>query len=357
MDLGEVFDKARKLASDRDIRQVVLVRPDLSLLILACPAAGSMPRQVIDQMEAIVSSATPRHIAVIAPTSFAPSGGRAEVGSSDWTAVGKAIPFFGLLNGLAYIGHSLWIFNGSPAEIEAGCREADLLIVDSEAAGSFSPSSIEVACKAMRRAEILIHDRATFQLRPIAPRADSTLSWSHVLESARRAALKGERSRLILVQPDKSLLPLPCIPLKAMSADHLAQARRIVPEGTARNIAVIASTELALDAADTSAPLSVRQLRAAGKAIPFFGLLLNLASAGNPVWIFDGRPESIEAGCREADLLFIDSALAGQITTGALNEAAKAMRSENIAVYDRNSREFGFLRQVAKTADQIEYRD
>jgi hypothetical protein len=33
------------------------------------------------------------------------------------------------------------------------------------------------------------------------------------------------------------------------------------------------------------------------------------------------------------------------------------MRSENIAVYDRNSREFGFLRQVAKTADQIEYRD
>jgi len=270
-DMEEVFDKARTLASEGDTRQVVLIRPDLSLLILACPAAGSMPRQVIDQMEAIVSSATPRNIAVISPTGFAPPGGRVEVGSREWAAVGKAIPFFGLLNGLAYIGHSLWIFNGSPIEIEAGCREADLLIVDSAAAGSLSAASVEVARKAMRRAEILIHDRATFHLRPIAPRADSTMSWSQVLESARRAVQQGDRSRLILVQPDKSLLLLPCIPLNAMTGEQLAQARRIVPEGTARNVAVIASTELAVDAADTSAALGVRQLRAAGKAIPFFG--------------------------------------------------------------------------------------
>src|SRR5689334_4012770 len=74
-DMEEVFDKARTLASESDTRQVVLIRPDLSLLIMACPAAGSMPRQVTDQMEAIVSSATPRNIAVISPTGFAPRGG------------------------------------------------------------------------------------------------------------------------------------------------------------------------------------------------------------------------------------------------------------------------------------------
>ena len=36
-----------------------------------------------------------------------------------------------MLMGFACIGHSVWIFDGSADVFESGCREADVLIVDS----------------------------------------------------------------------------------------------------------------------------------------------------------------------------------------------------------------------------------
>ena len=102
---------------------------------------------------------------------------------------------------------------------------------------------------------------------------------------------------------------------------------------------------------------AVAQLRAAGKAIPFFGLLLNLASAGNPLWIFEGQKEAVPHGCRQADLLFIDSILADKLTTNTLDQAAHVMRSGNIAVYDRSSRKIALIRHVGATQDKLEFRD
>jgi hypothetical protein len=49
----EAFDQARALASDERSRQVVLVRTDLPLFCLACSAPGSVPSEVVAQMEAI----------------------------------------------------------------------------------------------------------------------------------------------------------------------------------------------------------------------------------------------------------------------------------------------------------------
>jgi hypothetical protein len=42
----------------------------------------------------------------------------------------QAIPFFGFLLGFAAIGHRVWVFEGHSSALQAGCREADLLIVD-----------------------------------------------------------------------------------------------------------------------------------------------------------------------------------------------------------------------------------
>jgi hypothetical protein len=97
--------------------------------------------------------------------------------------------------------------------------------------------------------------------------------------------------------------------------------------------------------------------RAAGKAIPFFGLLLNLASLGNPTWIFEGQPEALEAGCRQADLLFIDSTLADRLTTTQIDAAARVMQSANIVVYHRETRQMAFLHIVSGSQDKMEFRD
>src|SRR5690348_10797799 len=107
MSPAETFDRARSLAADGNVRQAVLVSPDLRLNLYACPNRESMPDNVIRQMESIVQSSVSRNIAVVTCTGFGPPGeSRVAVGSALWKAAGEALPFFGLLNGLACIGHS-----------------------------------------------------------------------------------------------------------------------------------------------------------------------------------------------------------------------------------------------------------
>jgi len=139
-----------------------------------------------------------------------------------------------------------------------------------------------------------------------------------------------------------------------MTPEHLAQVHRLIPEGTARNIAVIAPSRLD---SESGAATPIDQIRAAGKAIPFFGLLLNLASAGNPVCIFDGNEEAVPYGCRDADLLFIDSILADKLTARMIEAAANVMRSANIAVYDRASRKIALIRHVGPSQEKLVFRD
>jgi hypothetical protein len=352
----EIFDQARALAASLSSRKVVMVRPDLSVLELACPAAESLPRDIIERAETILSSKLRRNVSVVALTGFGAGSAKAEVGSPVWNEAGKTIPFFGILTGLASIGHSVWVFDVM-SDLEAACRDSDILIIDSEVAGSLADDRITAARRVMRGSSVFIHDRSTYQLRPVASEKLSGDGWAAVFHTARLYTHQGDRRQIVMVRPDKSLLCLPCIPQNAMTADHRAQAHQLIPEGSPRNVVVIAPTELDCDPPGNGVPSAVAQLRAAGKAIPFFGLLLNLASAGNPLWIFEGQKEAVPHGCRQADLLFIDSILAGKLTTKTLDDAAHVMRSGNIAVYDRNSRKIALLRHVGPTPDKLEFRD
>ncbi len=80
----------------------------------------------------------------------------------------RAIPFIGMLMGLAYIGHAVWIFEGHASALAAGCRDADVLIVDSAMAPFLAADLKAVVSAVMRRPEIYLHDRATFSLRKFA---------------------------------------------------------------------------------------------------------------------------------------------------------------------------------------------
>jgi hypothetical protein len=355
----DIFSNARTMAAQQE-RQIVVVRPDLTILRLGCPPPNSMPADAVAQIEAIVPGNSRHNIAVIAPVGSIPgSAGRlAEPGSREWLAAGKSIPFFGILNGLAYIGHTVWVFEGRDSEIEDGCRDAHILIVDSVRAESIPQASLHRAKLGMRGTNILIHDRATFQLRPWNEAGENgTASWPSVLENARRRACESTPPHIVLVKPDQSLLLFPGTPVSSMKPEQIAQAERITPGGIKRNIAVIAQTELIVEAADSGRKPLIAQFLAAGRTIPFFGMLLNLASIGNPMWIFDGRAEALKSGCRDADLLLIDGLLADNIKMRPLDAATSGMRSENIVIYDRNLKRLRFLRHVSDSPDRIVYRD
>lgn len=173
MDIGLIWEQtlsaARRLAADPDARYVVLIRPNRTLMCIACPPAGSMPPDRTRPMEQVVSSTVKRSVAVIAPTEFAtgqPADG-ADQSASDLAAANQAIPFFGMLSGLAYIGHAVWVFDGQPAALQPACRYADLLLIDSFYAGKLTTKTVSDAASVMRNANILVHDRATYGLKAI----------------------------------------------------------------------------------------------------------------------------------------------------------------------------------------------
>jgi hypothetical protein len=152
-DMDKVFQEARK-AAEGD-RQVVLVTPGRVLMLQPCPPAGSMPAKVVSQIEKLISPKVKRKVAVIAYTEM----------KAVTTNLAKAIPFFGMLSGVAYIGHSVWVFEGHPSALAAGCKDADLVIVDGEMIPHLAADWQSLARTAAPARQIYIHNRATHGLR------------------------------------------------------------------------------------------------------------------------------------------------------------------------------------------------
>ena len=119
---------------------------------------SALPGQLASA-RSIIAPEPRRSVAAIADTSV--SGSLAEIN--------KTIPFVGILAGLAYIGHRVIVFDGQMNAIEPGCRDSDVLIVDSAVLPRLHPDWYSTARRAMRRPEMYLHDRATFTLRPILP--------------------------------------------------------------------------------------------------------------------------------------------------------------------------------------------
>jgi hypothetical protein len=155
------FAKVRKQAAGS--RGVSLVRPDRVHFILPAPPPGAISPQMIEGVTAIIPSEQPRNVAAIAVRGALAAGAPAKDPAKPpaLPEIAKRVPFFGLLIGLAYTGHAVWIFEASPEVVTAGCEEADVLIVDSEALSSLPKGWAEDAALAMRNANILVYDRGT----------------------------------------------------------------------------------------------------------------------------------------------------------------------------------------------------
>ena len=162
-DINRVFDQARKSAAGEHVpgkdpsRQVVLVTPGRMLMLQPCPAPGSMAPNVVSQIERLISPKVKRKIAVIAYTEL----------QAVTKGLSQAIPFFGMLIGMAYIGHSVWIFEGHATALAAACKEADLLIVDSGMVPHLPTDWQALASSGAPKLEIYVHDRTNHSLRKV----------------------------------------------------------------------------------------------------------------------------------------------------------------------------------------------
>jgi hypothetical protein len=148
-------------------KYVGVIRPDRSYLLIASPPKDSVPRQMVQMMEKLVPPRPPRNIAVIADTYFAFNVGGKTPNLPSLAETGQAIPFFGMLLGLASIGHSACVFPGTVESLAPGCMEADLLVVDDAQISALAADWKAVTAAVMRSPMILVHDRTSFRLTPL----------------------------------------------------------------------------------------------------------------------------------------------------------------------------------------------
>jgi hypothetical protein len=160
-DIQEVFARLRQTAAAPGVQGgLAILKPDRTHLVMPRLAATPSLESMAKNMDRLIPGAVKRNIAAIAYNLFDAQPG-AVPGLAE---VSKAIPFLGILVGLSYIGHAVWVFEGHASALAAGCRDADALIVDSAMRVYLAPAWAADAAAAMRNPNILVCDRATSQL-------------------------------------------------------------------------------------------------------------------------------------------------------------------------------------------------
>ena len=127
-------------------RNVIIVTPGRATMIQPCPRPGSMDANSVQAIEKIAPPQKPSNIAVIAFTQV----------EALLSGISKAIPFFGYVMGLSYIGHNVMVFEGHPSAIRVGCRDADMVIVDEAMVPYLQNDWMNVVLTAMRGSQLLI---------------------------------------------------------------------------------------------------------------------------------------------------------------------------------------------------------
>lgn len=154
-DIESVFIKAR-IAADESCadeyglyhRQVIIVTPGRLLISKICPLPSEIPADELSRLIKLIPPQPSRNIAVVAFTYL----------EALKTNVLQAIPFFGYLLGFAALGHKVWTFERHPSTLSAGCRKADILLIDGGMLPYFDENTDwrATALKVMRGEEIKI---------------------------------------------------------------------------------------------------------------------------------------------------------------------------------------------------------
>jgi hypothetical protein len=158
-DIESIFKRARKAAAEPNLstdgvyhRQIIIVTPGRLLIGKDCPLASELTEEQIARLEKWIPRSPTKQIGVIAYTFI-------DALKKDMR---RTIPFIDYLLGFSAIGHSVWVFEGHPGSLAAGCRDADLLLVDSGMLPELdkNPDWQKVALGTMREKEIKLVKRA-----------------------------------------------------------------------------------------------------------------------------------------------------------------------------------------------------
>jgi hypothetical protein len=153
-----------------------------------------------------------------------------------------------------------------------------------------------------------------------------------VFKRARTAAAEptqGEdgiyRRQIIIVTPGRLLIGKDCPLAAELSPEQLAVLEKLVPRKPTLQICAIAYTLLEALKTDMR------------RAIPFIDYLLGFAALGHTVWAFEGHAGALSAGCRDADLLLVDSGMLPELEKNQdwREQALSAMRGQDIKLISR----------------------
>ena len=135
---------------------------------------------------------------------------------------------------------------------------------------------------------------------------------------------KAAQGQLVILRPDGRVMQLPALPKESTPPQAIASVERMLPSSVKRNVVAVGDVAWALaDAPD---------LRAANRAIPFFGLLMGFSTIGHAVWIFDSSASAVlAAGCREADVLIVDSQRLAELPPPGQDGVKKTKPVQNYA--------------------------
>jgi hypothetical protein len=163
-DIEDIFARVRATAAGTAPGDgLVIVKPDRTHLVMPRLAEAMALKDMAENLRKLVPPAPQRNIAAIGYTVF----GGTEDAPPGLVELNQAIPFLGMLVGFSYIGHAVWVFEGHPTALTAGCREADILIVDSAMRPLLEPAWDARAAAVMRNVNVLVHNRANFSLSAI----------------------------------------------------------------------------------------------------------------------------------------------------------------------------------------------
>jgi len=135
-------------------RALVVVTPGKMLLAYPVGTRESMTQESNERIESILPSNPPRNIAAICYNAL----------TALMVDPDRCIPFRGFLLHFAVLGHTVWVFEGHRSRLEAGFRDADILLIDSGMIPHLPPEWQEIAGRVMRGRELWIHDRKRYAL-------------------------------------------------------------------------------------------------------------------------------------------------------------------------------------------------
>lgn len=123
-------------------RYIALVTPGRHVLQLNCPAPGSRPIAVVEEIRTRFPVPPPGIVMAICLNEL--------TAVRDMRDATRAIPFLPYLLDLGYAGHAVTIFEGHPSALKEGLRGADLVVIDGGMIPFLQPDWQDVVKQVMR---------------------------------------------------------------------------------------------------------------------------------------------------------------------------------------------------------------